>query len=185
MSLLLIRHTAVAVADGICYGAADVPLAAGLEERVPVIKAALPSRPWTVYSSPSRRCTDLASLLHPDFRTDRRLRELDFGRWELRAWQDIPREELDFWCDDFEYRRPPGGENFVALAGRAVECICDCQQQHPDTALLFVTHAGVIRALLAIEQGIPLRDAFDIKVEFGGVYPLNHAALSARRYRCP
>jgi alpha-ribazole phosphatase len=172
MNLILIRHTPAAVEQGICYGRTDVPLHATFTSDREVVRAQLPAPPWRVVSSPLTRCRQLAESLGSPVRIDERLVELNFGRWELRRWEDIPREELDKWGADFVSRPPPGGESFLELAVRAEHFVSDCAKLYFGETVLVVTHAGVIRALLAPRLGLTLKQAFSIPVDFGGLYPL-------------
>lgn len=172
MSVILIRHTAVSIEEGVCYGASEVPLANDFAQAADQLRAQLPPRPWRVISSPARRCRLLAESLDANITIDHRLLELDFGDWELRRWTEIPRAQVDYWSEDFVHRAPPGGESFAALAERAEACIYEFGRLLPDESILYVTHAGVIRALLAPRRGIALRHAFSLKIEFGGIYPL-------------
>ena len=149
MILHLIRHPAPLVEPGICYGrldlaAEDAPaVAAGLRVALP------PGLP--VWSSPLRRCRELADLLHPAPVLDARLVEMDFGDWEGCAWDSIPRAELDAWAADVAGYAPPGGESPLALQRRALDFVAGLTV--PEAVI--VTHAGVIRTLLAHWQGLP------------------------------
>jgi alpha-ribazole phosphatase len=172
MSLFLVRHTAVAVDKGVCYGISDVPLAGTFEDTAKLLLQNLPPAPWHVISSPSTRCRKLAESFGPFTTIDGRLRELDFGEWEMRRWDDIPRAEIDLWSADFVHRAPPGGESFAALADRAEACIADISEKSSSENVLVVTHAGVIRALLASRRKIPLREAFGLPVDFGSIHLL-------------
>jgi alpha-ribazole phosphatase len=180
MSVILIRHTAVVVEEGVCYGASDVPLASDFTQAADQLRAQLPPRPWRVISSPAQRCHQLAESLDAKITTDHRLLELNFGAWELRRWNEIPRAQIDHWSEDFVHRAPPGGESFAALAERAEACIHEFIQLFPHETIICVTHAGVIRALLALRLGVALRDAFSLRIEFGGIYPLARSTTTRR-----
>ena len=106
------------------------------------------------------------------FTTDPRLHELDFGDWEGRPWDDLPRPPLDRWCADFVNTSPPHGETFTELAARAEDFVSDLARSDPAGTVIAVTHAGVIRALLAPRRGLPLTDAFTIAVPPGSVHSL-------------
>ncbi|OIR08209.1 alpha-ribazole phosphatase [mine drainage metagenome] len=174
MAVILVRHTSVNIAPGICYGVSEVPLADTFQTEAERVHRALPLGPRLVVSSPSKRCLSLARVLAGDgpVATDPRLHELNFGAWEGRHWDDLPRADVDAWSADFVNRAPPGGESFTQLAARAEACLADLLQRHSGETLVLVTHGGVIRALLAPRSGLALRDAFSIPVDFGGVYPL-------------
>jgi len=147
--LHLIRHPRPVVAPGICYGRLDlVPenaltVAEALRAELP---AALP-----LWSSPLRRCRELAELLHAQPSFDERLAEMDFGAWEGRAWDAIPRREIDAWAADVAAYAPPGGESPLAVQQRALDFVAGLAV--PEAVI--VTHAGVIRTLLAHWQQLP------------------------------
>ena len=45
---------------------------------------------------------------------DPRLAEIDFGRWEGRSWDHIPRDDIDPWAAGTE-DHAPGGESLRML----------------------------------------------------------------------
>jgi alpha-ribazole phosphatase len=143
LTLYLLRHPRPLIAPGICYGQLDVaaedpaPIVARLRRELP------PGLP--VWSSPLQRCRTLAEALQPAPRLDARLMELDFGAWEGRPWDDIARPELDAWAADVDGYAPPGGEAPHQLQRRVLAFVGAL----PAGAHLVVTHAGVIRTLLA------------------------------------
>lgn len=162
MQLHLVRHPKPIVAPDVCYGATDLPVSAAentcLLNR---LMTALPT-PARLFSSPLRRCADLAASLAagrgwcPPIR-DKRLAELDFGRWEMQTWQDIPRAEIDAWAADMLDYRPGGGESVTQMAARVCEFYVEVQRrdsaaQHHNDDVIVVCHAGTIRLLLACQH---------------------------------
>ena len=168
MMLYLIRHPRPLIAPGVCYGQLDVDiddpatLAATLRSQLPV---GVP-----VISSPLQRCLKLARAMDPGCRTDPRLMEIAFGDWEGRAWDEIPRAEIDAWVADLMGYCPPGGESAEQMAGRIRACLSSLRHPH----IVLVTHAGVIRQIVAIVQRVPLRDVLDFPVEYGEIILLNY-----------
>ncbi|MFZ2266009.1 MAG: alpha-ribazole phosphatase family protein [Azonexus sp.] len=163
MILHLIRHPRPLVEPGICYGRLDVAgehpelVAARLLAELP---AGLP-----VYSSPLRRCRELAGHLQAQPVIDARLAEMNFGDWEGRAWDDISRAELDAWAADVAGYAPPGGESPVAVQQRALDFVAGLRV--PEAVV--VTHAGVIRVLMAHWQGLPARQWTTLQFGFGSL----------------
>lgn len=149
MILHLIRHPRPVVDAGICYGQLDLEaensqaVAARLLSELP---AGLP-----LWSSPLRRCVELATALHPSPVIDERLAEMNFGAWEGRRWDDIPRQEIDAWAADVAGYVVPGGESALQLQQRALDFVVGLSV--PEAVI--VTHAGVIRVLLAHWLGLP------------------------------
>jgi len=76
---------------------------------------------------------------------------MNFGDWEGQAWDDIPRTQLDAWAADVAGYAPPGGESPLSLQRRALDFVADLNV--PEAVI--VTHAGVIRTLLAHWHDLP------------------------------
>jgi alpha-ribazole phosphatase len=151
MRLYLVRHPAPDLPAGICYGATDVActpqaLAQGAQEVLPSLPLGL-----TMISSPLQRCERLAQSLYglrPDliYKTDAKLAEMDFGAWEMQPWAEIAGAALSAWTDDFAHFRCGGsGESVAKLVQRVAACLARSLQAGCDE--IWVTHAGVIRAL--------------------------------------
>lgn len=161
MILHLIRHPPPLIEPGICYGRLDVA-AENADALTARLRAELPPG-LPVWSSPLRRCRDLAQGLQAPPAIDERLAEMDFGAWEGRPWDDIPRRELDAWAADVAGYAPPGGESPRALQQRALAFVAGLAV--PEAVL--VTHAGVIRVLLAHWQGLPPERWSDLSFAYG------------------
>jgi len=155
MRLILIRHPQPLVDAGICYGSTDLDVAPGELERTlaalaPRLPAGLP-----VYSSPLRRCAGLAACLSATPIFDARLVEMHFGGWETRAWDDIPRAEIDAWAADMVDYQPGGGESVLRMAARIAAFHADLQRQlGDDGGAIVICHAGAMRLLSACHAGL-------------------------------
>ncbi len=174
MEIILIRHTSVAVSKSVCYGRSNVGLADTFDAEKEILlgKLGLTANP-VVYSSPASRCIRLSESISPAYRTDDRLRELDFGRWEMLPWTEIPESELNPWMSDFVNANPPGGENFVTLHNRTENFLREILRTNHSHAVV-VTHAGVIRSLVCHCLGIPLENAFRLQVDYGFVCRISY-----------
>ena len=175
MRLYLIRHPLPAVAPGTCYGRTDLGLAEDPAFHAASLRTLLPTTA-PVYSSPLTRCRRLAELLHPQPAFDERLREIDFGQWEMKAWDDIDRALIDAWAADPFHFVPPGGEAVAALRARVAECLADL----PEEAVL-VTHAGVIKCCMAVLTGE--EDWFGLRFDYGAANLVEDGALVWRNRR--
>jgi alpha-ribazole phosphatase len=162
MEIYLIRHTSPAVAKGICYGQTDLDLTSSFEAEADIIRAVLPDNIIQVHTSPLQRCLRLAERLfathtihhHED------LKELNCGEWEMCAWDDIPRADIDPWMNDFVNVSTPGGESYVQLYERTTTRFQAIRQEPLPAAI--VTHGGVIRSILSHITDTPLIDSFKI-----------------------
>jgi broad specificity phosphatase PhoE len=113
----------------------------------------------------------LAAAWNLSIDVDPRLRELNFGDWEGRTWDDLQRDDgarLSAWMQDWVHVAPPGGESFEALAARTLACRTDLSD-----GTLVVAHAGSIRALLCHAFDLPLGRAFDFTVDHARVSSLH------------
>ena len=152
MRLYLIRHPQPEVAPGICYGSTDLPVSAQENQRALAALGALPPDA-PLYASPLRRCREFAALLaaargFANVIHDARLAEMDFGAWEMRAWNAIPRAEIDAWAADPAGYCAAGGESVTQMAQRVREFVTDLHRLRLEQAVV-VCHAGTIRLLLA------------------------------------
>jgi len=167
MRLWLIRHLPPAVPAGVCYGQTDLALQMPVSqqlETVAALRLKLPSDP-PVFSSPLLRCVELAAEMDSAHIQDVRLKELNFGAWEMQTWDTIGPQALDAWANDLAGFRPPGGETGYELQRRALNWLQEVSAQH--TEAIAITHAGVIRALQAHHQGLPGAQWLSLRYEYG------------------
>lgn len=149
MILHLVRHPRPLVEPGICYGRLDIG-AEMLPATLARLRAELPPG-LPVWTSPLRRCRELALALDAGARSDERLTEMNFGTWEGRPWDSVERAELDAWAADIAGYAPPGGESPLAVQARALAFVTELAA--PEAVL--VTHAGVLRVLVAHVRALP------------------------------
>lgn len=171
--ILLIRHTKPAIAASVCYGQLDVEPAAGFESEALAVWQKIENiKVDAVFTSPLKRCSELANFLFSDkqMSVDVRLKEIDFGAWENKEWNAIAKPEMDFWCKDFIHHAPYGGENFMQLYDRSLRFFDEIATSKGTIAV--VTHAGVIRSVLADVLQVPLTKVFNLKLSYGAVVEL-------------
>lgn len=161
MEIYLIRHTTPKVEKGICYGQADLDITETFLEEVEAIKPHLPSEGIKVYSSPLQRCKKLADALFEGFDIDIHddLMELNCGQWELLPWNDIPKDEIQPWMDDFVNVPVPQGESYVDLHNRVVNRFNEIVSKQESAVI--VAHGGVLRSILSYITSTPLKESFD------------------------
>lgn len=154
--MILVRHARPLIASGICYGALDVPAdAESTQHAAEKLAKNLPPNA-VLFHSTLQRCEQLThalQALRADLliKPDVRLREMDFGAWEGKSWDDIPRAELEAWTDSFFTYRCGGGENVETFMARVAQAWDECRAA--PSPCVWITHAGVIRAALLLAQG--------------------------------
>jgi len=173
--LMLVRHTSLQIPTGVCYGQTDVDVAASFEQEANLTKQKLNGGQFdAVFSSPLQRCVKLSqALVAENVVHDERLKELHFGDWEMRAWDDIPRDAFDHWAQNYAELAPPNGETFGQLQQRGVAFVEEILQTHPQGHVLVVTHGGMIRAMLAHVLNMQLKGLFRFNIDYGSVTQLD------------
>lgn len=151
-TIYLIRHPAVAVPPGTCYGQSDVALREPVDALAASLRAQLPEC-FALLSSPLSRCRLLAEALGTP-KLDPRLMEIDFGAWEMHSFDAIERRLIDAWAADPLDFRAHGGESVRQMATRAVAVLNEALAEKP-LPLVIVGHAGPLRALAGHLQGMP------------------------------
>ena len=173
MEIYLVRHTETICEKGICYGQSDVTLAEPFESVFGNIISQLPSEAL-LFSSPLKRCTILAKHIRNtikvlSYQEDERLMEMNFGDWEMKNWNDILPEQLNLWMEDFVNIPATNGESFVALHKRVGEFLSVQISKEITKPIIIVAHGGTIRSILCHHTSLPLKDAFQNKIDFGQV----------------
>jgi probable phosphomutase (TIGR03848 family) len=114
-----------------------------------------------VYSSPMERTREtaapIARALGVRVRRHHGLNEIDYGEWtgkklaHLRKrndWRKVQRYPSGF--------RFPGGESFAEMQSRALDAVHELVGRHPGETIVAVSHADVIKALVASAMGTHL-----------------------------
>lgn len=173
MYLRLIRHTRPHVEPGICYGQSDLDVCESFEEEVLEVLRNLPTTVELVYASPLKRCSALATKIaearNLPLVFDERLKELNFGEWEMKNWNEIPSDELKIWMDSFVSERCPGGESYMDLQQRVHEFFTEVKAR-PHQHIAIITHAGVIKLLHAIVLELEALQAMKMKIGYGEIF---------------
>jgi alpha-ribazole phosphatase len=176
--LVLVRHARLAAGHaGRLVGSTDLPLdalghaqARGL---APGIRRWAPQRG---YCSPMQRCRQTAQAIGADvpLEIDDDLREIDFGRWENRRFEELTAEDatlVDRWAafePDFVF---PGGESLAAFLHR-VHAVADRMACDPADTVLAVSHGGVIRAIICYLLGLEPRSYVLFDVAYASIVVL-------------
>jgi alpha-ribazole phosphatase len=176
--LWLVRHPEPDDAvRGICYGSLDVPLSPRGIEQTQSIAAWLSRHDLdAIYTSPSQRCVETARCIAAgrscSVEPADALRELDFGDFEGRPYHEIAELHPDFYREWMEHPTGvhfPGGENFKQMAERVIATARELVSQHCGQHLVFVSHGGAIRIILADALGMPPNNIFRIAQHYGAI----------------
>ncbi|MFM0592874.1 MULTISPECIES: alpha-ribazole phosphatase [Paraburkholderia] len=177
MDIVLIRHPAVALEAGVCYGHSDVALAEDAEISSDALALKLATlqvpAPRVLMSSPLTRCSALATELASAFGCvishDDRLKEMDFGDWETQRWDAIDRELLDAWAANFEHARAHGGESVAQFVTRVRAWLDAFAQTRELSPAYVVTHAGVMRVIASLVLDVQLEGCLRWSLDMTGI----------------
>jgi probable phosphoglycerate mutase len=114
-----------------------------------------------VYASPLARTREtaapIARRLGMDVTVSRGLLECDFGDWtgtELKALQKLPEwSTVQRYPSGFRF---PGGESFAGMRARLADTVAGLCRQHPGQAVVAVSHADPIKAVVSDALGTHL-----------------------------
>lgn len=174
MKITMIRHTTPDVAKGVCYGQTDVALKTTFTEEAAITKTHLENLHFdAVYTSPFTRCTRLAAFCgYPDASRDDRLKEMNFGAWEMQAYDKIQDPHLKAFYDDYMHVAATDGESFEMLYHRVASFLDELRQKEWSHVAIFA-HGGVLVSA-QIYAGLFSReeDPFSHLTPFGGIIHL-------------
>lgn len=161
---ILVRHGATALnAAGRLQGWTDPDLSPdGVRQarRAGRLVRETGTRSPEVWSSDLTRARRTAELAFPGrpVRTDSRLREMSFGRWEGRSWEEIRAAEAEAllrWRRNPEAVAPPGGETLARLRARVGSWVASRRRRSGGSSVVVVAHGGPLRLLLARFLALP------------------------------
>ena len=170
--LILARHGSIGVSYEGCYvGARDVLLDNHGRDQAAALGKALAGRKVDcAFSSPQRRALETAeiagNMIGLEFTVDPDLREVDFGEWEGKTFQEIEKSDpelVEKWaCFDSDFAFP-GGERIQDYFDR-VKRAAGRLAGNPAETVLAVTHGGVIRSMICMLLGLELRNYITFEV---------------------
>ncbi len=168
MKLTFIRHTSVAVEPDICYGWSDVDTASTFPEEAETVRKSIKGEHFdTVYCSPLTRCRRLAGFCgYPHPQIDERLKELNFGTWEMQRWDAITDPHLNLWYKDWIHQPAGGAESYIEQYQRVSKFLDEIRNTPQQQCCIF-THRGVIACALVYSHHCTIEKSFDEAIPYG------------------
>jgi len=157
----------------------DPPIEPHQFNLTPLVSQLPKAADWHV--SPLRRAQQTAQLLTPalapaTMSDAQHLVEMDFGIWHDRPvaeiWDQIKDGPLHNWAFLSAELTAPKGESFAALTERVAEWMREVEAAFTPTPQIVVTHAGVMRAAMALALAAPLDHVVGVPVPHFGVLKL-------------
>ncbi len=113
-----------------------------------------------LFSSPQARTQQtagaIAARLGLAVQTEAALAEVDFGAWAGQTFDDLDGQgDWQAW-NRLRSLAPGGGETMLAVQARVVALVQRLHAAWPDAELVLVSHADVLRALLAYLLGVSI-----------------------------
>ena len=161
--LFLVRHARAEYRPGRLYGwTPGVHLAPdGAEEAKRLGERLEPVRLKAIYSSPLERCVETADAIIAgralELQTVDGLGEVRNGSWQGKSFKTLARTKLWRIVQLHPSQATfPGGESLRAMQARAVQAVEDIRSRHRRGAVAVVTHADVLKAVVAHYLGMHL-----------------------------
>jgi len=169
MKLYFIRHTAVDVPKSVCYGQTDVPLKDSFESEAEIVKQNLGRIAFdAVFSSPLSRCVRLAAYCgYENPKLYDRLKELNFGDWEMQEWDKI--SGADQWFDDWLNTPTKNGESFMQMYNRLVSFLEEIKKEDYRNVAVFA-HGGIISCAKVYFGKATFNKVFDNMAAYGEIF---------------
>jgi probable phosphomutase (TIGR03848 family) len=114
-----------------------------------------------VYSSPVTRCLETARPIANTFDLPitpiEAVGEVHYGKWEGKKIKKLAKKPAWYIVQHFPSRHQfPGGESLREVQNRAVTALEQLSQRHNEEIIVVVSHADVIKLLLAHYLGVHL-----------------------------
>lgn len=154
--LFLIRHGPTHLKSMV--GWSDVPVDLSNSAKLASLHAQLPKKGYVI-SSDLRRAIETADALNlPQTRLphEPELRELNFGDWELKTFQEIDQVDHDrvfSFYDNPGKTKAPNGESWDGFCARVNAAIDRLMTSHPNNPLVIVCHFGVVMSQIQRAEG--------------------------------
>lgn len=170
MKVYLVRHTSVAVPRGTCYGFTDVPLSSSfIEEASATLEKLKDVKFDAAFTSPLTRCIKLAIFCgFNNAIQDDRIKEMNFGDWEMQRFDDITDSRLQDWYNDWLHVACTNGESFKDQQARVYSFLNDLKKLPYNRVVVF-THGGVLVNASIYANLIDEKNAFSSLPNYGSV----------------
>ncbi len=135
-----------------------------------------------VYSSPVTRCMETAAYIahphHLDITELETVGEVHYGKWEGKKIKKLAKKKSWMTVQFFPSRMTfPQGEALRDVQSRGIQALETLSQQHPDDLIVVVSHADLIKLVMAHYLGVHI-DLFQRIV----ISPASATVLSLHAY---
>jgi alpha-ribazole phosphatase len=171
----LVRHGETDYNKKSCYyGWTDCSLAQEGIEQSEALRSVFENIQYDVMlSSDLRRAVETANIINccnRELLIDKRLRELNFGQWEGKSYQEVSTEHTEdwnLWVEDYENAAPTDGESFANMYNRISEFMDEARNLYKDKSMVIVSHNGSLRIIAAYLLGLTMDKTWCFNFEHG------------------
>jgi len=137
---------------------------------------------WDVIlTSPAKRCYDFAKVLSQERKIPLdiidNLKEMDFGEWTgqptNQLWENN-QDKLETLWESPETFIAPQGEAMQAFIQRVETSLQQLLEKYRNQSILLITHAGVIRVILAKALGINYVATQRFMIDYASLTQIHH-----------
>ena len=173
--LHFVRHGRTTAPAGVLLGTTEAPLSEKGRRQCTELGPRLPKELPCLCSPMLRTRQTLEELqgqgVIADFVYDDRLREIDFGSWEMKSFPELAQQRADIsaW-QEYHHFCFPDGESIADFVTRLQTLADDWRLQvekEKDKELLIITHGGVIRTMLCLLLGIDHKNYLVFDIGYG------------------
>lgn len=121
-----------------------------------------------VISSPLKRARETAEIISEDIIYNSELKETNFGLWDNLSFQEIKEkypQDYKLWMKDWGGFIFPEGESALDMHKRAVNFVDEIINKKQQGTVLIVTHAGLIRSIIAHLLGMEIAGAWHFHID--------------------
>ncbi len=174
VELFFVRHGEVDFPPGIFYGQMDIPLSDKGKHQSRLCAARLDKLGLeAVVTSDLSRCQYIASLIkglsHREIIKEPRLREINFGKWQGKSWDEIEESwpgQMQRRMESLATYRPPGGESLSDLWERSRQVFEDCLKGVYGKKVAIIAHGGINRVFICRLLGMDLQNLFSLHQDY-------------------
>lgn len=167
LKIYLLRHgeTAWNADENRYCGRTDLPLTKKGIRQAELVHDKLKDQTFDlVFASPLKRAIETARIVtgKEDIQTDKRLIEIDFGKWEGKSKEVFISENEELWnkwiTDPTEVKAGGTGESAGEVVARVDDFFQSIVKKEDNKKILIGGHNGINRLYLSYKLGMPLKN---------------------------
>ncbi len=156
-------------------GTADIPLSEKGVEKLKKASQFLKRFHFDhIYTSALSRCVESGKIIAEPHKIETKIvsefNEIHFGIWEGKSFEEVETEypvQFSKWRKNPDMHTPPNGESLIEAQKRSMNIFNEMIQRHRGRNIVIISHAGILRLILASLLGMKLSTLFRISQDYG------------------